>query len=286
MKIMERYMSFCTDAGKRDELLRRFTAMESSHSAKPSPPGEGSKPSAGTSSKTFPGTSSKLSTGTSLELPLRPSTGTASDRPSIEVIQSPANTKALEQVMMALRKLREGIVASKRVDEFTVQVYLFCIRLSVLVKHPESYHPAILYLLRTLHRQSPLTNVEYQEVVGYLVLDTACRRQDLAEAYSLRHQHKLRDKKVNLILSALTHDNYILFRKIHRSVDGHKARLMEFAIDDVRMRTLKAFGRAYFSVEKEYLEIITGKPWDLLRSEDGCGWENDGDKIVIRRVKR
>ena len=46
--------------------------------------------------------------------------------------------KDLSVLIMAMRKLREGIVATKRVDDFSIQAYIFCIRLSILVKHMES----------------------------------------------------------------------------------------------------------------------------------------------------
>ncbi|PKS06769.1 hypothetical protein jhhlp_006843 [Lomentospora prolificans] len=248
-KIVERYMSFCSDSGQRDELLRRFASL-----------------SLGDAS---------LSGATTL------APGAAARRAP----PSPSTTKALSDIMMALRKLREGIVASNRADDFAVQSYLFCIRLSVLVKHPESYHPAILHLLRNIHPMHSLTSLEFQEVVSYLVLDAACRRGDLAEAYNLRRQHGLRDGKVYAVLKALTHDNYIAFGKIKAAVDGHKASLMEFAEPDLRVHTLKCFGRSYLSVDRIYLEKSTSTGWESLTSNDGVGWQLDGDKVIIRKIK-
>ncbi|KAK7221901.1 hypothetical protein V2G26_009904 [Clonostachys chloroleuca] len=257
-KIMERYMGFCSDAGKPDELLRRFSALEI---------GESAGPSASPTS-----TASTASSG-------------APPSHSLSLLQSPANTKGLSDAMMALRKLREGIVASKRVDDFAVQAYLFCVRLSVLVKHPESYHPAILYLLSTLHPQQPLTSVELQEVVAYLVLDAACRRGQMSEAYSIRRQYGLRDAKVDAVLDALAHDNYVRFRRLKQSVDGHRARIMDWAEGEVRMQTLKALGRAYLSIDLGFLESVTGSKWDDLKSIDGVGWELEGNRVVIKKVR-
>ncbi|KAL7955749.1 hypothetical protein V8C34DRAFT_316192 [Trichoderma compactum] len=245
-KIVERYMTFCSDAGQRDELLRRFSSLEISSS--------------------------------------KPASTAISSRPVLptvdhEKLQNPANTKALSDVMAALRKLREGIVATKRADDFAAQAYLFCIRLSILVKHPESYHPAILHLLSSIHPQQPLTSVELQEVVGYLVLDTACRRGELAEAFALRRRYALKDSKVNAVLTALTHDNYVVFQKVKRSVDGHRAKIMEWAEGDVRMHTLKCFGRTYLSVELDFLEKTTGSKWLDLKQADGVGWDLEGSKV-------
>ncbi|KAK7952152.1 uncharacterized protein PG986_007880 [Apiospora aurea] len=236
-KIVERYMSFCSDAGERQELLRRFSSLR------------------------------------------------APAVPVIAPLPTSADTQGLSDVLAALRKLREGIVASKRADDFAVQAYLFCIRLSVLVKHPESYHPAILHLLRRIQPLHPMTSVETSEVVGYLILDTACRRNDLAEAYSLRTRYRLRDPKIDSVLDALAHDNYVLYKRLRRSVDGHKAKLLEFGEGPMRQHTLKCFGRGYLGVELDFLEECADSTWMDLVTNDGVGWELDGSKVVIRKTK-
>jgi hypothetical protein len=200
-------------------------------------------------------------------------------------LETPASTKALTDVLMALRKLREGIVASKRADDFSIQAYLFNIRLSVLVKQPESYQPAILHLLRKIHPKHPLTTMEEAEVVTFLVLDMACRLGELAEAFAMRRRWKIRDAKVAAALRALVHDNYVAFQRVKRSMDGHKAKLMEWAEPDMRLHTLKCFGRSYLTVDLEFLERTTVTEWKNLTKDDGVGWELDGSKVVIRKVR-
>lgn len=251
-------MTFCSDAGERDELLRRFASLHlTSNSNDQRIPTD----SAADASPTDPNTSS-----------MAPAT-------------IPNNTKGLADVLSALRKLREGIVASKRVDDFAIQVYLFCIRLSVLVKHPESYHPAILHLLRRIQPLRRMTSVEMSEVVGYLILDTACRRNNLAEAYAIRHKYRLRDAKVDGVLDSLAHDNYMEFNRLKKRVDGHKAKLLEYADEGIRKHLLKCFGRAYLGVDLAFLEKCADSKWTNLTAEDGVGWELDGTKVVIRKVK-
>jgi hypothetical protein len=191
----------------------------------------------------------------------------------------------LHEVLAALRKLREGIVASKRADDFAVQAYLFCIRLSVLVKHPESYHPSILHLLRRIHPLHPMTSVETSEMVAYLILDTACRRNDLAEAYAIRNRYKLRDSKIDGVLAALTHDNYVLLKRLRMNVDGHKVKLLDYAEEPMRRHTLKCFGRSYLSVDLDFLEKCADANWMDLISEDKVGWDLEGSKVIIRKVK-
>lgn len=191
----------------------------------------------------------------------------------------------LNVLIMAMRKLREGIVASKRVDDFSIQAYIFCIRLSILVKHMESYHPAVLHLLKNMHPIQPLTNTELQEFVGYLVLDLACRQNDLSQAYSVRHEYRLHDPKVDAMLRALTHDDYYLFWGVKRSVDGHKAKLIEFAEDTMKRQALKCLGRSYLSIDLATLEQTMNTPWPLLVKEYGVGWQLEGTKVIIRKPK-
>ncbi|KAI0598240.1 hypothetical protein F4775DRAFT_592504 [Biscogniauxia sp. FL1348] len=256
-KIVERYMTFCSDAGERDELLRRFASLDLSSNKE---------------------AVALMSTAHALP-------HTAPSRPSTAPSTIPSNTQGLSDVLAALRKLREGIVASKRADDFAIQAYLFCIRLSVLVKHHESFHPAMLHLLRRIQPLHSMTTVELSEVVGYLILDTACRRNNLAEAYALRYRYRLKDAKIDAVLDALTHDNYVEFQRVKRRVDGHRAKLIEYAEDGMRRHLLKCFGRTYLSVDLAFLETCADSEWAHLKAEDGVGWELDGSKVVIRKIK-
>ncbi|KAM5354377.1 hypothetical protein ACJ41O_001026 [Fusarium nematophilum] len=200
-------------------------------------------------------------------------------------LRSPDDTKALQEVLMSLRKLREGIVATKRADNFSTQVYIFSIRLSILVKHPESYHPAILHLLRYIAVWHPMTATEIEEIAGYFMLDTACRRRDLTEAYFIKRDFKIKNRKLNIALRALAHDNYIVWHKIKRDVDTYCLKLLEWADEEMRLHTLKCFGRSYLNVDLKFLELATDRKWKDLKEKDGVGWELDEEKVTIRRVR-
>ncbi|KAK3687617.1 hypothetical protein B0T22DRAFT_457640 [Podospora appendiculata] len=271
-KIAERYLAFCTDAGDRDGLQRQFALLSINNTPTPPPapaPAPAPAPTPATSN-TPPTASSTNPSTTSPSPPSKP--------------QSQAQQPQLAQILSALRKLREGIVASKRHDEFASQAYLFAIRLGILASSPETYHPALLYLLRVLHPARNLTTVELHEATSYLVLDAACRRGDLAEAYALRNRYRVRDAKVDWVLRALVRDDWVLWRRVKRSVDGHRARIMDFAEAGVRAHVLKAFGRAYLSVDKDVLERQAGAEWRELVERNGVGWELSGGRVVIRKI--
>jgi hypothetical protein len=191
----------------------------------------------------------------------------------------------LSTILLAMRKLREGIVASQRIDDFAIRAYVYSIQVAILTKHMESYHPALLYLLRNIHPVYPLSEPELQEFVGYLILDLACRQQNFAQAYAMRSRYKFKDRKVLMVLDAMVHDNFHVFWKLKRSVDGYKARLMEYGEDIMRVQALKCLGRTYMSVDLPYLQQATDSDWVSLKSKNAVGWDLDGGTVIIRKPK-
>ncbi|KAI9794969.1 MAG: hypothetical protein M1835_006193 [Candelina submexicana] len=245
-KIVERYMKFCAASGGGNELERKFSTLSLSMTD-------------GLSGSNLSQTAiphGDLGTG-----------------------------KELSTVMAAMRKLREGIVATARTDTFSQRVYVFIIRASILTKTRESYYPALLHLLERMHPTQPLSAPELHEFVGYRILDLVCRQQDFAAAYSVRHAYKYNDRRVNNVLEALVHDNWHLFWKMRKAVDGYQKKLMEWAEEAVRVQALKCLGRTYLSVDRRFVERVTERDWDGLKKLNGVGWDLEGWKVTIRRPK-
>ncbi|KAF2098077.1 hypothetical protein NA57DRAFT_40329 [Rhizodiscina lignyota] len=274
-RIVERYMKFCANAKNGDELDRHFATLSISGLAASK---YASQPPASSTPTTLPPLSATK---------LNPSSSNAAT-PSIP-------SPELQLILSATRKLREAIVSSHRTDSFAQRCYVFIIRAAILARAWESYHPALLYLLRTIHPLTPLADSELKELVGYRVLDEACRIGDLGEAhktrvaFSVRYGWKKDDcklRRVDVVLRALVHDDWTTFWRMRRAVDGYQRRLMEWAEDGMRVHALKCLGRSYFSAERGYVERCTGTEWrELVRQ--GVGWElqSDGETVVIRRVK-
>ncbi|KAF5550506.1 hypothetical protein FNAPI_7709 [Fusarium napiforme] len=318
-QIISRFLAFCTEAGDKDSIIRSFEALDI-RAVDPTPATPYTRPppgyrqsstatsAAASSSTSAPETSATNATGSSqtpdpdsanaaaspassaLSGTLKalrsiiPSSGPSTSM--LAAIEDPDNTKSLQDVLMALRKLREGLVATKRADLFSIQAYIFSIRLSILAKHPESYHPAILHLLRYMAVWTPMVHSEIEEIAGYFMLDAACRRRDLTEAYFIRQDFNIRNKKLDRILKALAHDDYVSWQFSKKQVSRHCLKLMEWADDDLRLHTLKCFSRSYFNVDLPFLEFATGRKWDELKEKDKVGWElGDEQKVTIRKVR-
>lgn len=206
--------------------------------------------------------------------------------PSAKPQQPPLETPELPILLMAMRKLREALVSCHRTDAFSQRAYTFIIRASILCRHLESYHPALLYLLHHIHPCTPLSRPEQQEFASYLILDLACRQGELVEAFRLRRVYAIRDRKVDAVLKALVHDDWCLFWRTRRSVDGYQRCLMGWAEQGVRLHALKCLGRAYMMADRGFVERSADRAWEDLVERDKVGWLlQENGVVVIRKPK-
>lgn len=274
--IFERYMLFCKET-PRSDLEAEFAKLSMSSNDKLS------RIAALKASTTLP---------TSSATPAPPPTPKA--EPSSELIL----------IHTAMRKLREGLVASSRKDEFARSTYLFLIRAAVLARAWEAYTPAIAHLVSHVHPITPLTQAELIEVSAYTILDLACRQRNLQGALSLRRTRGLKPRRdgvgagsdvahlIDEVLRAVIHDEWFRFWRAKRRADGHYRVIMEFAEENMRVHALKCLARSYFTAEKDFVEKAAGRAWKELVDE-GVGWELEvfegkdwsRETVVIRRVK-
>ncbi|KAF2007030.1 hypothetical protein P154DRAFT_181621 [Amniculicola lignicola CBS 123094] len=256
-RIVERYMKFCASSPNSSDLDKSFASLSLN--------------------------------AQSTNLAQASTTPAASDLP--DPIPIPLNkpldpTKGeLSAILYALRKLREAITATARRDQFAQRAYIFNIHAAILCKDWESYSPALSALLTVIHPSTPLTPTELHEYVGYQILDLACRQSNLLAAHSIRLRYAYVDRRVNLILKSLVDDNWVMFWKMKKAVDGYQRRVMEFAEQNVRVHALKCLGRGYMSADRRFVERSADRKWGDLVG-DGVGWELvEGDRVVIKRPK-
>ena len=202
-----------------------------------------------------------------------------------DISKTQQSHRELSIIIEAMRKVREAIVASGRKDTFARDAYIFIIRATILTKNMASYHPALLHLLRNLHSASPLSASELHEFIGYHLLDLACRQGNLESAFEARNRYHYRDRKIDMLLKALVHDNWYTFWKVEKSVTGYQKQLTAFAADEVRSHALKCLGRSYLTVEKAYAERVAARSWEDLKIKNNVGWELNGEVITLRKVR-
>ena len=199
---------------------------------------------------------------------------------------APQVSREFSVILMAMRKVREAIVASDRKDTFALQAYTFMIRATILMKHMESYHPALLHLLRHIHPVIPLTASEHHEFVGYYILDVSCRQNDLATAYKVRCRYNYQDVRVEAVLKALVHGNWYAFWKVKALMSDYQQRLLEYGEERMRQRALDCLGKSYLSVDRGFLERSAHRRWEELKEKSNLDWQLEADLVTIRRIKR
>ena len=126
----------------------------------------------------------------------------------------------------------------------------------------------------------------------YLILDLACRQQEMAKASSLRSNCKshqgYESRITDEILRVVITDNWIGFWRVRRKVDGYLRALMQWCVPSLRRNTLKALGRSYLSCDVEWiLQSATGgeMSWEELVETESVGWILNGSKVTIRKPK-
>lgn len=255
-------MKFCASSGGGEELQKAFAAMSVTDTATLTGADHAGK-AGGNSSSTSDS---------------RP------DPPSRQISTTP-RPNDLPNILLAMRKLREGILGSRRRDHFAQRAYIFLIHASILTGHWESYQPALLYLLHSIHRSTPLSPPELQEFAGYYVLDLACRQAELMEAFAARREFGVRDRRVRGVVMSLVHEDWVSFWRARRAVDGYQRAIMEFAVERMRLHALKCLGRGYMSAEKGFVERCGDAGWvELVKG--GVGWQLlENGSVVIRKPK-
>jgi len=263
-------MKFCASAGGGDELGKAFTALSIQQQQQQQQ--QDTRPSSSRESATATASTCQNNTTNRPTLPRQVS---ATERPN-----------DLPNILFAMRKLREGIRASRRRDAFAQRAYIFLIHASLLTRSWEAYQPALLYLLHDIHPHTPLAPPELREFVGYRVLDLACRQYELLEAFAVRRAFAAHgNRRVDATLYAVVQDDWVRFWRIKRAVDGYQRAIMEFAVERMRLHALKCLGRGYINADRSFVERTADAVWtDLVK--DGVGWQlQESGNVMIRKPK-
>ena len=189
-------------------------------------------------------------------------------------------------IVQAMRKLREAIVAVHRSDAFAQNAYVFMIRTMVLARHPESYHPAILHLLKRMHPSKPLTTPLFHEISSYHILDLACRQKDINAALLAKLECSVQDPKINQILSAITRGDWVAFWKVETSMNAYQSQLISEASARMRRHAIESVGKAYLSADVHYIEKTAQMTWGNIQDVYNVEWSLQGTTVTIRQVKR
>ena len=194
------------------------------------------------------------------------------------------------KILFSLRKLREGIVASHRTDSFALGIFHFVIRFSILQHAPDSYHPSLLSLLGNRSLLKLMSKQARKEMAGYLVLDLACRQEDLPAAYQTALLRGLlngnnRNNPVRTTLRCTVRGDFWRFFAMKTHLDQYHRVLVSYADERMRKLAIGCLSRAYLKVDRVFVESATGLGWEILKVRQGLMWEEDGRVLVIKKAK-
>jgi len=210
-----------------------------------------------------------------------------------------AHTATTQTLLLTLRSLREALLATSRLDDFSKDVYMFTARTAILLQHKESYLPSLLHLLHNIHPNNSLTEEELAEFAGYYVLHLVCEMGNFNEAYIIRRQFRVLCGNgdagasctwgdVDAILRALVRNDYWSWAKLRGKVGLEMRRLMEMGEERVLKRAVACLGKTYFEVERGWVEGVVGMEVGEVmgRVEGAGGWVVTGEagmgKVAVR----
>ena len=123
-------------------------------------------------------------------------------------------------------------------------------------------------------------------MIGYYILDLACRQQDLATGFRVLSIYDHGNRRVHMVLRALVHGNWVLFEQAKASGSDHEKRLMDWAGGRMTDHAVQCLGKSYMSVHKGYVEQCTGMEWEELKESRKMSWVCDGETVVIKQMKK
>lgn len=186
---------------------------------------------------------------------------------------------------MAMRKLREGIIASARADQFALDAYKYIIRTAVSWQSFEAYQPALLHLLHRLHPKSPLSAEELDEFVSYRVLDLGCRLAEYGQAHMVRLEWGLQNVVVDKVLAALVRNDWRAFWTSRETADPLRSCLIALAESRIQSSAIQSMTRTYFTVDNSFVRACTGKTAQELIESKTVDWSVEGSKVTVRKIK-
>lgn len=194
------------------------------------------------------------------------------------------NKCTVNQILMALRKLREALLSSEA-NAFAKRVFLFSVRIAASMGHYQTYIPSIHYLL---HRaRLLLTPTEKSELATILSLHLAHFNQHNTKALETYHQYKLNDRQLLKALKSWSTGDYFTWVKIYNSeCDACKNAVMAMGLPHMMTHMIKVMQSSYFTVTKSHLDqhvLPDGVVYENLVQKYRCQWELYNDTVIVRK---
>lgn len=180
-------------------------------------------------------------------------------------------------------KLREGLVSSGRIDEFTLDVFEYCTQSAIVSNSPESYMPSIRYLITILHPKLNVPLDKRQKARRWYLLHLVCVTQDYQEYLRELRQMRERDAMVDNIFRSIVHADWIAWNRHQRRSVGPERALIMRSLDRMTTDALSAIGTSYHSIDISYLGWMQDETLSSMLGEKG--WSREGTRVAFRKQR-
>jgi hypothetical protein len=169
-----------------------------------------------------------------------------------------------------------------RRDGFSMQVYMYSIKLGILLCQPETYLPSLKALLFNHVEQvqvlySNLYLLHYICVMNSLPLYYDAKVQISKEAY-----HIAMDSSLDGLVRAIVQNNIISWINISKTRSIYERALLNQAMPILANSTLDAIAKAYYRIPKSQLTPYSTNIDSLILQR---GWQQENDWIITRKIK-
>ena len=201
-----------------------------------------------------------------------------------------------DSVLIDLRKLREGIVASGRSDEFVIDVFECSIRCALLGNELDSFLPAARYLLTDVYNvlttgsatsnRLCLKDCSFHQrchAICELYLLHLCSMDDYSEFVHQRSIMKDERSIADAVLSSLVQGNWIRWAKIRRQANSLQLVLIDKTAYKMQRHAVSSIGACYLSVNLDWVKTICHDVWE--QHSEACGWQVSDSTITIKQPK-
>ena len=182
-----------------------------------------------------------------------------------------------EKCLFALRKLREGIVASGRHDKFAIDVFERTALYAILADHPESYVPCLKYLLDSLY-----TTMEDKHSMENLHLLHLCSLDTLSDFVTARVEAGERRCTADDVFQAIARNNWLRLTYIRKRANRYERALLQRQERRLTNQALLSIASAYHFIDVEWL---TSKFEHWKHTADEKSWSVVDDRCIFRRPR-
>lgn len=148
------------------------------------------------------------------------------------------------------RKLREALIASKRIDDFTIKVYEASVDIAIKEKNLDELSKTLVVLVSFYKQIKSVRELEFTHL--YLLL-LICRGTDMKDFVKMIKSIYCDVSRMTKLYNAIQQRNYYHLHEAYTSFISNEIFVFDIIIDEVRSKLLKTFKRCYFSLPVAHL---------------------------------